>query len=142
MRVKGLEPGIYHYSVERDALTLVKKGFFEEEVIDICRQGDYVRGSSAVFFMTSIVERSMWKYPMAHALRVILLDAGHLGQTFHLVCTALGLAPFTFAATDTDGIEKLLSIDGVREIPVYTCTVGVPAEVDDARADRLGGAPA
>jgi len=140
MRVRGLAPGIYHYSVRSDALTLIKEGFFEDEVIRAGCQGNFLHGTSAVFFMTSIVERSMWKYPVSHALRVLLLDAGHLGQTFHLVCTALGLAPFSFAATDTAGIEKLLAIDGVREIPIYTCAVGVPADSDGARADGLGSA--
>jgi SagB-type dehydrogenase family enzyme len=93
-----------------------------------------------VFFMTSMVQRSMWKYPVSHALRVVLLDAGHLGQTFHLVSTALGLAPYSFAATDNAGIEKLLAIDGVREIPIYTCALGAPVENDRARSDRLGDA--
>lgn len=140
MRVSGLTPGIYHYSVRREELTLLKEGFFEDDVVRVCCQGDFLRGTPVVFFMTSIVQRSMWKYPVAHALRVLLLDAGHLGQTFHLVSTALGLAPYSFAATDTAGIEKLLAIDGVREIPIYTCALGVPVERDTARSDRLGRA--
>lgn len=47
--------------------------------------------------MTAVVERSAWNYPNVHAYRVPHLDAGRLGQTFHLVCTELGLGPFTFA---------------------------------------------
>jgi nitroreductase len=54
--------------------------------------------------MTAILERTMWKYALSHAYRVIFLDAGHLGQTFHLVCTKLGLAPFTTAATEEAAI--------------------------------------
>jgi hypothetical protein len=55
------------------------------------------------------------------------LDAGHLGQTFHLVCTSLGLGPFTFAATRNPAVEQALGIDGVNEIVLYTAAVGVPA---------------
>ncbi len=140
LRVEGLKPGIYHYSVKRDELTLMKEGFFEDELVEICCQGDFLVGASAVFFMTSMVQRSMWKYPLSHAFRVLLLDAGHLGQTFHLACTALGLAPFSFAAANPAGIEKLLAIDGVREIPIYTCAVGIPVDFDPSRSDRLGPA--
>lgn len=77
--------------------------------------------------MTAVVNRTMWKYKQTNAYRVIQLDAGHLGQTFHLVCTSLGLAPFTTAATQDIAIEQELGIDGVSEIPIYTAVTGVPA---------------
>lgn len=76
--------------------------------------------------MTAVVGRSMWKYKQAQAYRVLQLDAGHLGQTFHLVCTALGLAPFTTAATDEPEIERELGIDGVNELAVYAAAFGMP----------------
>jgi SagB-type dehydrogenase family enzyme len=140
LRVDDLEPGLYHYATARDALTRIKSGFFEEELERICCQGDFLRGAAAVFFMTAIVARSMWKYPISHALRVLFLDAGHLGQTFHVVCTDLGLAPFSFAAFNAHDAETFLGIDGIREIPIYACVVGVPAADDPARSDRLGPA--
>jgi SagB-type dehydrogenase family enzyme len=72
----------------------------------------------------------MWKYGHSHAYRVLLLDAGHLGQTFHLVCTAMGLGPFTTAALDGSAVELALGLDGIREIAVYAGSVGWPkAEV-------------
>jgi hypothetical protein len=44
-----------------------------------------------------------------------------------LVCTRLGLGPFTTAATRNRAIERELGLDGVSEIVVYTAAVGVPA---------------
>jgi SagB-type dehydrogenase family enzyme len=76
--------------------------------------------------MTAIVARSMWKYKQAQAYRVMQLDAGHLGRTFHLVCTALGLAPFTTAATDDLAIERELELDRVSENAIYTAATGLP----------------
>jgi len=78
--------------------------------------------------MTAAVSRNMWKYDHARAYRVLLLETGHLGQTFHLVCTKLGLAPFTTAATLDPEIERELSLDGVSETPTYTAAVGIPAK--------------
>ena len=68
----------------------------------------------------------MWKYEHAHALRVLLLDAGHLGQTFHLVCTALGLGPFTSAAFNALQVTEELGLDGIQEVAIYAAAVGWP----------------
>lgn len=127
IRVEGIEPGIYHYSVRRHELECLKKGMFERLVLRLCSYQPWIRDASVVFFMTAVLPRSMWKYNHSHAYRVILLDAGHIGQTFHLVCTRLGLAPFTTAATKDKEIEQALGIDGVSEIPVYTAATGLPA---------------
>jgi SagB-type dehydrogenase family enzyme len=128
LRVAGLEPGIYHYSVRWHALEPVRAGMFEELVVAMCAQQQWVRDAAVAFILTAQVERSMWKYPHAHAYRVLLLDAGHLGQTFQLVCTALGLAPFTSAAMDDELVEHELGLDGVTEVPIYAAAFGRPAE--------------
>ncbi len=126
MRVEGVDPGVYHYSVEHNALELLGKNFSEKQLVDLCGGQAWVRDAAAVCFMTAVVDRSMWKYRQSHAYRVLLLDAGHLGQTFHLVSTALGLAPFTTAATDDQAIEQFLGLDGVSEIALYTAVAGYP----------------
>jgi SagB-type dehydrogenase family enzyme len=127
LRVEGMRPGIYHYSVARHDLEPLREGDFEDLVVRLCGEQGWVRDASAVFFMTAVVERSMWKYRHSHAYRVLHLDAGHLGQTFHLVCTQLGLAPFTTTATQNEAIESELGLDGVSEIALYAAATGVPA---------------
>jgi SagB-type dehydrogenase family enzyme len=128
LRVKGLQPGVYHYSVKDHGLSLIRKGRFDERVVRLCADQPWVRDAAAVFIMTAVLGRSMWKYVHEHALRVVLLDAGHLGQTFHLVATELGLAPFTTAAIRDSEVERLLDIDGVKEIPLYIASVGHPRD--------------
>ena len=76
----------------------------------------------------------MWKYQHPRAYRVVLLDAGHLCQTFCLTATWLGLAPFCTAALKDTLIEKDLGIDGIRESVLYIAGVGLPAI--SARARR------
>jgi SagB-type dehydrogenase family enzyme len=127
LRVTGVPSGIYHYSVERHQLTRLRAGLFEDLTVRLCANQSWVRDASAVFMMTAVLARSMWKYKQAQAYRVLQLEAGHLGQTFHLVCTALGLAPFTTAATDEAGIEQVLGLDGVSEIAIYAAATGIPA---------------
>jgi SagB-type dehydrogenase family enzyme len=128
LRVDGVPPGLYHYSVARHDLELVRAGEFQELAVDLCGAQGWVDDAAVVFFMTAIVERSMWKYGSSHAYRVLHLDAGHLGQTFHLVCTKLGLAPFTTTATKAAEIEEAIGLDGISEIALYTAVTGYPQE--------------
>lgn len=127
IRVQGIPPGLYHYSVRHHGLELIRPGNFEVLAVDLCAGQKWIRNSSVAFFMTAKLDRSMWKYSQSHAYRVILLDAGHVGQTFHLVCTKLRLAPFTTAANNDPMIEDFIGIDGVTEIPLYTAAAGIPS---------------
>jgi SagB-type dehydrogenase family enzyme len=77
--------------------------------------------------MTAVFARTMWKYGRGRAYRVVLLETGHLGQTFCLTATRLGLAPFSTAALKDSLIEKDLGIDGICESVLYVTGVGVPA---------------
>lgn len=124
LRVKDVSPGIYHYSVSQHQLEFIKAGQFDEAAVRLCANQPWVRDAAVVFFMTAIVERSMWKYKHSHAYRVILMDAGHLGQTFHLVCTKLGLAPFTSAAIHGLDVASELGLDEFGEIALYAAAVG------------------
>ena len=74
--------------------------------------------------MSAVFARSQWRYGFPRAYRVVLLDAGHLCQTFCLVATALGLAPFCTAALGDSIIEADLGLDGVTESVIYACGVG------------------
>ena len=73
--------------------------------------------------------------PLCATYRVVLLDAGHLCQTFCLVATWLGLAPFCSAALCDTMIERDLGIDGIHESALYVAGVGV-AVADKARKRR------
>lgn len=126
MRVEGVRPGIYHYAVETNELELLREGYLEDLAMEICAGQPWIGDSAVVFFMTAVLERSMWKYDHSRTYRILLMDAGHLGQTFHLVCTALGLGPLTTAATNDLLLQEVLGIDGAAEIPLYVAAVGRP----------------
>ena len=88
--------------------------------------------------MTAVFARTMWKYPKSRAYRVVLLDAGHLCQTFCLVATWLGLAPFCTAALQDTLIEKDLGIDGIRESVLYVAGVGLVPTASPITASARG----
>jgi hypothetical protein len=54
----------------------------------------------------------------------VLIEAGHVCQTFCLAATWLGLAPFCSMAIADDVTERVLGIDGIDESVIYAAGVG------------------
>lgn len=134
--VEGLRPGIYHYNVRDHALEELRRGQLRERLQEYAIGQKHVGRAAAVFLMTALWPRSAWKYRSPRAYRVVLLDTGHLGQTFCLVATWLGLAPFTTAAIRDTAIEDALGIDGITESVLYIAGVGMPKPRRSTRPRR------
>jgi|SRR5580704_2309771 SagB-type dehydrogenase family enzyme len=133
LRVKGLSPGLYHYHPAHHHLETIRAGATREKAWLYCARQNFAKSAGALFLMTAVFRRTMWKYHLPRAYRVVLLDAGHLCQTFCLVATWLGLAPFCTAALKDTLIEEDLGIDGIRESVLYIAGVGLPATSVRAR---------
>ncbi len=125
--VTGLRRGIYHYNARDHVLERLPRSLSRRQVFDAAVGQEHVANAAAVFFMTAIFPRSMWKYRSPRAYRIVTLETGHLGQTFCLVATWLGLAPFTTAACRDTAIERALGVDGIEESLLYLVGVGMPA---------------
>ena len=137
LRVKGLRPGLYHYHPGGHCLEQLSTTATPDQAFLYCGRQHYVRNAAALFLMTAIFRRTMWKYNYARAYRVVLLDAGHLCQTFCLVATWLGLAPFCTAALKDTLIENALGIDGISESVLYVAGVGLAIGNREAYVRRV-----
>jgi SagB-type dehydrogenase family enzyme len=118
MNVQGFERGLYHYSVRRHGLELLSLEDPRAWISEACGGQAWIKDAAAVFVSTARVERMAWKYEFSRALRVALMDAGHLSQTFSLLATALGLGSFTTAALRDEMFENRLGLDYLEE-PVF-----------------------
>lgn len=125
LRVEGLAMGLYHYHARDHALEKIDSNASPRLARAYCADQPYVEHAAALFIMTAVFARTMWKYHHPRGYRVVLLDAGHLGQTFCLTATRLGLAPFCTAALKDSLIENDLGIDGVSESVLYVTGVGM-----------------
>ena len=125
-RVEGLAPGIYHYDVRRHRLELVHRAVTPKRAMEYCVGQKHARDAAALFLMTAVFPRTMWKYREARSYRAVLLEAGHFCQTLCLLATQMGLGPFCTAALKDTLIENDLGIDGVRESILYVAGVGWP----------------
>jgi len=127
LRVYGLEKGMYHYQPQGHRLTRLPARVSPHRASAYCADQPYAAGAAALFIMTAVFARTMWKYGRARAYRVVLLETGHLCQTFCLTATRLGLAPFSTAALSDSLIEKDLGLDGISESVLYVAGVGLVA---------------
>lgn len=129
-KVEGLRRGLYHYNPDTHRLARVGRAV-PRRVSDYLPGQPWYDDATAVMLMTAVFDRVQWRYPYARAYRAILAESGHLCQTFCLLATALGLAPFCTMALADSRIERDLQIDGVSESVIYAAGVGArPGGVD------------
>lgn len=121
--VSGIPPGIYYYAPLEHNLIRLTRG--AGGTIERHLPGQAWYGSASfLVLMTVVFARSRWKYPSPRAYRDVLLEAGHFCQTFCLLATELGLAPFCSGALADSTIERDLGLDGVTESVIYACGAG------------------
>ena len=122
--VEGVDPGTYHYCPDTHSLAVLETGTPISVLEDFVPHQKWFHRPAAVVFMTSVFERVHSKYRHPRAYRVLHLEAGHFSQTFCLVATWLGLAPFLTTALGDTAIERHLGIDGVDESVIHAVGVG------------------
>jgi SagB-type dehydrogenase family enzyme len=123
--VEGIEPGVYHYGVEKHELEQLKAGDFRKDVAQAALDQEIAYRANVVFAWTAIFERSKWKYRQ-RAYRYVYLDAGHIAQNVALGAVALGLGSCQIAALYDEEVNALLGVDGVEESAIYMTVVGRP----------------
>lgn len=128
--VGGVEPGLYHYRIDRHALDLVESisaAAARELLVEFAAGQSYLSSAQVLILLTARFSRSYWKYRSnSRAYAVLLMDAAHLSQTLYLVCTQLGLGAFVSAAVNAGNIEDRLGLDGFEEGVLAACGCGRP----------------
>jgi SagB-type dehydrogenase family enzyme len=135
-KVEGVPPGIYYYDATKHQLVWLRKGISRAALQRMIANQRWFGDAALLIMMTAVFGRTQWKYDFPRAYRVVLLEAGHLGQTFCLTATWLGLAPFCTAAIADTKWEKLLGIDGIQESVIYA--VGAGRRPSDERGAHIG----
>lgn len=144
LNVEGLPRGLYHYGPDSHSLSLVRELVSDDDIESFLPAQRFYAEAGVIIFMTSVFARVQWRYHLARAYRNVYIEAGHLAQTFCLLATHLGLAPFCTAAVAEDAFEPAVCIDGVSEGVLYAVGAGTrPADAvwapwwDDAAIPAL-----
>ena len=122
-RVEGVIPGIYHYNVKEHLLETLTA---DREWLESLKEGLYYPWShdaAIIFLITSVWSRNMMKYK-DRGYRIILMEAGHLGQNLSLVATALGIGCCNSVGFHNGRINEVLDIENEDEASLYMAVLG------------------
>lgn len=134
-RIEGVAPGLYHYHPLRHVLEPLR-------AMDTAQTAGLALGAVAdqewfvdapmLVVLAARVERNFWKYRNhAKAHRAVLLDCGHLSQTFYLLAQEAGMPAFVTAAINEGELEQAFGLDPLRHMVVAVCGCGPASGRDD-----------
>lgn len=139
-RVDGIAPGLYHYGAADRSLLPITADTGTRPSALVGDQG-WMDDMACVIFLCASLGRTMWKYSDPNAYRVVLIEAGHIGQNIMLAATQHGLTACPTAALAHGEVADLCALeDRLLDTPVYALGLGVPdpdAMTDDAISDPL-----
>ena len=123
--VKGLKPGIYHYSISSHHLEQLKVGDFGRQTAAAALGQGMCAAACVVFIWSAIFERCKWKYGQ-RAYRYIYLDAGHIAENLALAATSLNRGSCEIGALYDDQVNAIIGVDGIDESVICMAVVGIP----------------
>jgi SagB-type dehydrogenase family enzyme len=123
--VKGLEPGIYHYSISSHQLEQLRLGDFGRQTAAAALGQGMCATACVVFIWSAVFERCKWKYGQ-RAYRYIYLDAGHIAENLALAATSLDRGSCEIGALYDDLANAIIGADGIDESVICMAVVGVP----------------
>jgi len=121
--VEGLEPGVYHYNVQKHSLEHVRSGQFQTELGKAFFYEEMFKKVSAQIIITGVLKRSYLKYG-ERSYRFMTLEAGHVGQNLVLSAVAMNLGCLMLGGYIDDDVNNILEIDGVNESTLYGAAIG------------------
>lgn len=127
--VEGLADGVYHYDARAHELELRSLGPAHRTLAALALGQEMILEANLTVVITAVRDRTMWKYGQ-RGYRYLFLDAGHLGQNFYLVATALGLGCAAIGGFYDREVDALLALPEDEEA-IYLLTMGQPAEGAD-----------
>jgi putative peptide maturation dehydrogenase len=127
-RVAGTAPGLYHYHPLRhrlEPMQLMEREAARALALEAVADQPWFADAPMLVVMAARVERTFWKYrDHPKSYRVLLLDAGHLSQTFNLLACEAGLPAFITAGINEVNLEHALGLDPLSDAVIAVCGCG------------------
>ena len=134
--VEGLERGVYHYSALGHNLERVAD-LGDDDITTLIGGQEWGDDKPCMILLCAHMERTMWKYEDPNAYRVIMIEAGHIGQNIMLVATENGLSACPTAALDHARAKAILGLKDITQAPIYALTLSAPLIEADADAEKV-----
>jgi putative peptide maturation dehydrogenase len=142
-RIDGVPTGLYHYQPLEHRLEPVREmeaGALRQLALTAVAGQDWFADAPMLLVLAARFRRNFWKYrnhPKAY--RAVILDAGHLSQTFYLLATEAGMPAFITAAINEADIEAALGLRPMETGVLAVCGCGPGAAEAKTVEFRRGG---
>jgi putative peptide maturation dehydrogenase len=141
IHVEGVPAGLHHYEPATHALAqleLMDVDSARDLAVTFTAGQGYFAEAHALVIHVARFQRSFWKYAQHRkAYKAVLMDSGHLSQTFYLTATQLKLGAFYTAAINDADIGQRLRLEPPREAAIAINGCGIP----DPMRQELSFAP-
>lgn len=124
INVSGVPRGVYHYNNMEHCLELLEADVDRARLSKMLYAQPMVETAPLLVMTSAVIERISYKYRDGRAYRLWMYNVGHVGQTFALVCTALGLGAFQTAAFHDSMADEFLGLDSRAEFVTYALGCG------------------
>jgi SagB-type dehydrogenase family enzyme len=120
--VTSLKPGFYHYAALTHDLGLVRPG--EVPVPEMLGGQKWPAKAAAIVFLVAHFPRTMWKYHLPMAYRIVMMEAGFISQNIALAATSYGLSAVPSGAIKESVIESYLGTPPLEASVVFSISLG------------------
>ncbi|MFQ5920121.1 MAG: SagB family peptide dehydrogenase, partial [Thermoplasmata archaeon] len=122
----GLPAGVYHFAPRDLGLTQLRAGDFRSHLAELAGEGE--SGPPATLVLAAIFWRSAWKY-RARAYRYCFWDSGTILANLLATATSARLGAPVVAGFDDKRLDRLLGVDGNREVSLCLVPLGPSREL-------------
>lgn len=133
-QLDGLAAGVYHYHPREHALRPLRRGDLRGHLVTATAQEPSVLTASAMLVVTGIFWRTMWKYE-ARGYRHLYWDAGMVLANLLAVTEPMGIASEVVLGFVDDAVDRLLGLDGRREVSLALAPLGRGPAVEPAASE-------
>jgi len=123
-RVDGLDPGVYRYLPERNALELRAEGSVRARLFEGALSQPAVEQAPATLAFAADFGRTAAKYG-ERGRRYVYMEVGHAAENVYLQAAALGLGTVAIGAFEDEAVKSTLRLRDDEE-PLYLMPVGEP----------------
>ncbi len=121
--VEDLDPGLYHFDVEKFSIDRLTTTNTAESMAAACLNQTFMAQAAVGFIWTAVIRRCMCKYGN-RGMRYLFLDSGHICQNLVIAAEATGNGACPVAAFYDDEMNELLDINPEDETVLYAAAVG------------------
>jgi len=123
-QVTDLPHGWYHYSSAEHTLELLDAETPYHP--DLLAGQEWTADARALIFLMADFSRTMWKYQTPPSYRVVLMEAGFIGQNIALAATVHGLSATPTASMQEDRLEEILGCTKIQQSVILALSIGYP----------------